>query len=410
MNSFLTVLKFEMMHYLKNKVFVISTLVLVLLVSIGLTVPTIMEMFEGAEDEPGIEKPAEDQDQYGLYDPNGVVEDFEFLNNQFYLGNLQVVSDQKTLESKVSSGDFEAGYFIKDSLTYEYVVLNKEMTDQGAQGFEYAYTKLFQKQGFEQRGVEYSEVEPLIQPTFNSDIQILGKDSAGNYGYTYVMVFGLYMVIIMYGQLIATSVASEKSNRTMELLVTSTKSTYLIFGKVLSGAFAGIIQFALILGAGKIAYTLNAKAWDGFLDFLFDIPGTVILNFSIFGILGYLFFAFIYGALGALVSKTEDVSASATPITIIFVAVFMVAILGMNDTSSLMLKIASFIPFSSFLAMFVRISMGEVTTIEVVISLTILAVSTFGVGFIGSKIYRMGTLMYGNPVKIKDIPKILKSQ
>jgi ABC-2 type transport system permease protein len=409
MSSFLTVLKFEMMHYFKNKVFVISTLVLVLLVSIGLTVPTIMEMFD-KEETPGVEKPAEDQAQYGLYDPNDVVDDLEFLNDQFYLGHLQKVTDLNTLESKVESGDFQAGYSIKEPLTYDYVVLNKEMTDQGAQGFEFAYTKLYQKQGFEKRGVEYSEVEPLLQPNFNYNVEILGKDSAGNYGYTYVLVFGLYMVIIMYGQLIATSVASEKSNRTMELLVTSTKSTYLIFGKVLSGAVAGIIQFGLIIGVGRLVYALNAKAWDGFLDFLFDIPATVLLNFSVFGILGYLFFAFIYGALGALVSKTEDVSASATPITIIFVAVFMISIIGMNDTSSLMLKIASFIPFSSFLAMFVRISMGEVTTIEVIISLTILAVSTFAVGFIGAKIYRMGTLMYGNPVKLKDIPKIMKSQ
>jgi len=268
----------------------------------------------------------------------------------------------------------------------------------------------YQLQGFNAMGIDFDSVSSLVKPHFQYDVNVLGTNSADNYWYTYVLVFGLYMIIILYGQLIATSVASEKSNRTMELLVTSTKSTYLIFGKVISGAIAGIIQVGLILGVGKVFYIINGDAWDGKLDLLFDIPVEVLLNFSVFGILGYLFFAFIYGALGALVSKTEDVSASATPVTIIFVAVFMIALMGMNDTSSLILKIASFVPFSSFLAMFVRISMGEVTSIEVAISLTLLVVSTFGIGILASRIYRMGTLMYGNPVKLKDIPKIMKSQ
>jgi ABC-2 type transport system permease protein len=143
---------------------------------------------------------------------------------------------------------------------------------------------------------------------------------------------------------------------------------------------------------------------------VFKIPGDVLLQFAAFGILGYLFFTFIFGALGALVSKTEDVNASATPVTMIFVIVFFIALTGMQNTEGLVLKIASFVPFSSFLAMFVRVSMGTVAWYEVAISLAILALSTYAVGIFASRIYRMGTLMYGNPVKVKDIPKILKSQ
>lgn len=406
MKNFLTVLKFEMFHYFKNKVFIISTIILIALISIGLTIPTIMDMFEddaseGSNDDTAI---------YGFYDPEGFIEDFEFLDNNFYLGDLNLYDSEALLREDVLNGEIMGAYAMMSPTKYEYILLNNEMSDQGVGAFENAYTYSYQKQGFEALGVDFEEVVSLVRPEFDNEVSILGKDSAKNYLYTYVLVFGLYMVIIMYGQLIATSVASEKSNRTMELLVTSTKSSYLIFGKVISGALAGIIQVGGVIAAGKISYMLNAKAWDGDLDFLFDIPGEVLLSFSVFGILGYLMFAFVFGALGALVSKTEDVSASATPVTIIFVIVFMIAMMGMSDTSSIILKIASFVPVSSFLAMFVRISMGAVSNIEIAISLVILAASTFGVGILASRIYRMGTLMYGNPVKLKDIPKIMKSQ
>ena len=156
-----------------------------------------------------------------------------------------------------------------------------------------------------------------------------------------------------------------------------------------------------------IAYRLNATAWDNNLDFVFNIPSNILFAFSAFGILGYLFFLFIYGALGALVSRTEDVSASATPVTFMFIAVFFIAVMGMQNTQGIVLKVASFVPFSSFMAMFVRVSMGTVSTIEVLISLGILLLTTGITGVLAAKIYRMGTLMYGNPVKLKHAIKLL---
>lgn len=408
MKGFRTVLKFEIMHYFKNKAFVITTTLLVVLILGALSIPTIMDLVKSGDGEAsgGTEEVA----LYGLYDPQGAIKAIDRLQAEFPAGELVSVDSEDALNEKVLSGEFTAGYHIIEPMRYDYVVVNNEMFDRGGGPFEYAYQKVYQYEQFEAKGISYEDVEAIVYPEITSGVQVLGKDSAQNYLYTYILVFGLYFMIIMYGQLIATSVASEKSNRTMELLVTSTKSTHLIFGKVIGGAIAGAIQFGLLIGAMKIGYALNAKAWDGGLDFLLNIPGETLLQFSLFGIFGYLFYAFIYGALGALVSRTEDVGASATPITLIFVAVFMVSIMGMQNTESLVLKVASFIPFSSFMAMFVRISMGSVSTVAVVFSLVLLAVSTLFIGWIGAKIYRMGTLMYGNPVKIKDIYKVMKSQ
>lgn len=416
MKNFLTVLKFELMNFMKNKTFIISTLIICLVLVVVVSIPTIKNTFFNSTDDgevsDGVDNEVVDMGdgKYGYLDNTNGQVDKETLKENFHAGELIIVKDLKELEEKVNSGEFDAGYILKSPEEFEYVVINNQMMDFKSSYFEEALITTIRIDGFSERGIDYGQVADLVHPMVVSETRVLGKDSVRNYMYTYILVFGLYFMIMLYGQLIATSVASEKSNRAMEVLVTSTKTSYLIFGKVLGGALAGVIQFGLVLLTGGIAYKLNASAWDNALDFIFKIPGSVLLAFSVFGILGYLFFAFIYGALGALVSRTEDISASATPITMVFIAVFMVSVLGMQNTDGLILKIASIVPFSSFMAMFVRVSMGSVSNLEVIVSLGLLAGTTCLIGILASRIYRAGTLMYGNRVKLKDVFKLLKSQ
>ncbi len=79
----------------------------------------------------------------------------------------------------------------------------------------------------------------------------------------------------------------------------------------------------------------------------------------------------------------------------------------MQNIEGLLIKVASFIPFSSFMAMFVRVSMGTVSNFEVILSLGILTLSTVAIGLLASKIYRLGTLMYGNPIKLTHALKLI---
>lgn len=410
MREFFIVLKFEFLNFVKNKAFIISTIVLSVLIIMGLLIPNIQDTFFGGsdiEDDTSTEI-QEDLGSFGYIDQTDGKVDIEVLKQNFQAGNLKEFSSSEKLEKEVDSGDIEAGYIIEEPLKYKHIIENNEMIGFGSNMFEASLAETYRMGEFENAGIDYSEIKGLISPEIQSDTVVLGKDSANNFLYTYILIFGLYFVIIMYGQLIASGVASEKSNRAMEVLVTSTDSKNLIFGKVIGGALAGFTQFFVVIATGMIVYNFNSTAWDNSLDFLFKIPGDVLLNFAVFGILGYLFYAFIYGALGALVSRTEDISASATPITIVFVGVFFIAMTGMQNTEGIILKIASFVPFSSFMAMFVRVSMGSVKLWEVVLSLGILLLSTILIGILASKIYRMGTLRYGNPIKLRDALKGLK--
>ena len=409
MRNFWIVLKFELLNFMKNKTFIVSTVIICLLLSVGLSIPTIRDTFFSSPEEVIVDPGHTDTvyTMFGYVNKDGAIDNVDELEKGYYFGKLVEFDSQEELEKSIRSGEVESGYIIESPTKYQHIVLNNEITGSNSYYFGEALRTAYRIRGFEERGIDYSTVEELISIGLEIDTKILGTDSAGNYLYTYILVFGLYFIILIYGQLVAVSVASEKSNRAMEVLITSTDSMNLIFGKVIGGALAGIMQFGLVISTGMIAYKLNAVAWDNSLDFIFKIPGNVLLQFSAFGILGYLFYVFIYGALGALVSRTEDVNTSATPISMVFIAVFFISVMGMQHTQGVLLKVASYVPLSSFMAMFVRVSMGTVSTVEVLISLSILAITTGIIGLLASKIYRMGTLMYGNPVKLKHAFKLI---
>ena len=148
------------------------------------------------------------------------------------------------------------------------------------------------------------------------------------------------------------------------------------------------------------------EAWGGLLDFLFDIPTNVLVIYAVFAVLSYLLYAFIFGMLGALVSKTEDISKSSSPVLMIYIVSFMIAIFGMtSDSNSIVMKVASYVPFTSGNAMFVRVAMGSVPAWEVIISVVLLVVSCVIAGVLAAKIFRFGTLHYGNPIKFKTALK-----
>lgn len=109
--------------------------------------------------------------------------------------------------------------------------------------------------------------------------------------------------------------------------------------------------------------------------------------------------------LGALVSKTEDISKSSMPVLMIYIVSFFIAIFGMTDSNSMLMKVASYIPFTSGNAMFVRASMGSVELWEVLLSGGILAASCVVAGVLAAKIFRFGTLHYGNPIKFRTALK-----
>ena len=415
MKQFLTVLKFELNNYFKNKSFVLTTIVLMVLAAGIIALPgLLMGRDDSSSVSGGAESGAAAEETDGtvaLFDKNGNISDPAAFGEAMGMNIEWVIcTDSAQVEDAVNEGNAEAGFIVEDLLHYTYVVENRSMSDTLQSAFSQAAAMSWRAQTLTEEGLDPAEIESLYQVQPQYETQILGKDSAGSYAYTYMLIMILYFLLIFYGQMIATSVTSEKSNRAIEILVTSVDSNSLIFGKVLAGAIAGLIQCVLILGSAVGTYQIFRESWGGLLDNVFDIPVPVWAAFGVFGMMGYLLYAFCFGMLGALVSKTEDISKASMPVLMIYIISFFIAIMGLNDSNSLLVRVASFIPFTSSNGMLIRISMGSVEMWEIIVSGALLAVFCVGAGILAAKIFRFGTLMYGNPIKFTTALKKIREK
>lgn len=417
MKKFLTVLQYELKNYFKNKSYMISTIFLIALVGIGMFLPRFFDMSEllGTSQKNESEQNVSESDQAVsesrnmiIYDKIGNLSDMAILKSVFKDVKWQVAANVEEVKDSVKEKKSEAGFVVQSVEEYDYYIYDKSMSDSNSYEFNTVMSTISQINYCAEKGLNYSETASAFNPKISANEEILGKDMTQNYWYCYILVIIIFMAIIIYGIMIATSVTQEKSNRTIEVLITSTNPNSLLFGKVIAGAIASLLQIGAILCIAVFSYRLNQDAWGNKLDMILAIPNSVLITFGLFGIGGFLFYAFIYGAMGALVSKTEDINKSAGSVQMIIMIVYFVVLLQLSNVNGIAIKIASFLPFSSYSAMFARVAMGTVSTWEIALSFLILVVSIILVGMLGAKIYRMGTLRYGNPIKLSNALKSLK--
>lgn len=416
MKRFMIVLKYELKEYFTNKVFMGLTVALVLVGIVLLFLPRFVDMsgFTGVDasgDKVSTEETAsEGEKEILLYvDQAGVVRP-ELLGELFPHADWQEAADVDALRARLEAQEAAAGFVVTGADSYEYYVFNKTLTDSNAAVFEQAMKLFYRMDYCLEKGWDLEEIASMYDVPITVTEQILNKDSESNYWYCYMLVIIVFMLIVYYGQMIAVSVTNEKSNRAIEVLVTSTSADSLLFGKVIAGAIAGVFQMGAILGAVLIAYQVNRDQWGGMLDMFLHVPGEVLLAFAFFGLGGYLFYAFLYGAMGALVSKTEDISKSVSGLMVVVMGVYFFSLVQLTNVDGTVIKVLSFLPISSYSTMFARVAMGNVAIWEILASFLLLAVSIVGTGLLGAKLYRMGTLRYGNPIKIGTALKSLRNK
>ena len=143
---------------------------------------------------------------------------------------------------------------------------------------------------------------------------------------------------------------------------------------------------------------------------VFDMPPDRLVYMLIFFVLGFFIYAFMFGAIGSTASKLEDINTSVMPVTLLFVAGFIVVMMSMSNgnVDSLLMRVCSYVPFLSPMAMFTRIAMSTVPFYEIAISIGVLIGSVVAIGVISAKIYRVGVLLYGTTPKIGSILKAMK--
>ena len=414
MKQFGKILKFELKGYLKNKIFVGFTIFLVVAIAIGMFIPNIISAIKS--DDSGTTTPtdlptmlvyAEDESLASIVK--------EYFGKAFDRYNVKLAEGSiDEMKNEIVSGEAECAFVINSASSYTYYVNNLSMYDSNTSIADTVLQEVYRINAMLQNGLTIEQAGQIMSVQIEKSTETLGKDQVQNFLYTYIMIFALYMVILLYGQMVATNVATEKSSRAMEVLVTSANPTSMMFGKVLASCIAGFSQLVLVFGTAIILYNVNKKSLSNpLIASVFDIPIELFIYLIVFFVLGFLIYAFMFGAIGSTASKLEDINTSSMPITFLFVIAFMVVMFSMSSGSvdNTAMLLCSYIPFTSPMAMFTRICMSTVAWYEIAVSIVILVASTIGIGVLSAKIYRVGVLLYGTPPKLDTILKtVFKKQ
>ncbi|MEG2720060.1 MAG: ABC transporter permease, partial [Oscillospiraceae bacterium] len=358
MKQFKTIFAFEYGSYGKNKVFVGLTAVLLIVMAVVLFFPRFSS--STGIGVPDITKAP--SKNIAVCDKSGVYSDmtFEYLKNGLENEKLTAVTcSEEELKLKVQSGEFNSAILLESPVKYKYIVENSGITDMTTMKVDGILASNQRVMELSKLGINENDINSIMSIGVESELVITGKDQSQSFFYTYILMFLLYIAVLMYGQFVAQSVAVEKSSRAMELLITSAKPINLMFGKVLGAGAAGFTQLVLLLGGAYTFYSLNKSYWADniVVKSIFGMPLSMLLYTILFFVLGYFLYSFMYGALASLASRLEDINTLTMPITFMMITSFMITIFSMiNNVDSPIMKVASFIPFTSPMAMFTRIA------------------------------------------------------
>lgn len=426
MSKLNTVIRFTFLNKIKTKSFLITTLVLVLLVSIGMNIPYFIDKFSGGEQGPasvGVMEASQ---------PEIVASLEAYLQKQGEFGfTLQKFAgeNEEALRAELKAGNID-GYlkFNQDGQsafpTVSYIS-NKDDIPQSVNSSLQAALQSVKAEVITKGTLSEEQLAALTAPVFIDPVKLdaSGANASANEAETeagpapinYIVVYALvilfFMIIMMTGNMIAAEVTAEKSSRIMEILITSVSPLTQMFGKIIGMLYIGLLQIFIFAGVIGINMSLpHNQSVLGSLNLnLADINLTVLVLGLIYFVLGYLLYATLFAAIGSLVSRTEELGQAIMPITMLSLAAFYIGIFSLSAPNSLLLKISNFIPFFSPVSMIVRAGLGDTPVWEIAASLVILAVSILFFGWLAAKIYRTGVLLYGKRPTMKELRKAMRA-
>ena len=295
-------------------------------------------------------------------------------------------------------------------------------------------------ENFRLTGIDVNEVNSskiyinLFQESFD------GKETTRVDGLVKLM-FGfflgllLYFFIFAYGGMIMMSVMEEKTNRIIEIIISSVKPFHLMTGKIIGVSLAALTQvliwgamffvfsyiFSVVFGISTSYETgdliLSTEGNNGLSSFALEmisafmnLPLTnIFIAFIMYFLGGYFLYASMFAAVGAAIDNQADAQQFMLPVTLLVIIALYVGILTVpEDPNGIVAQIFSYIPFTSPIFMLMRIPNG-VPVYEQILSLTVLYSSVVFMIWIGAKIYRIGILMYGKKVTYGELIKWLRS-
>lgn len=412
MSSVKLIIAREYLERVKRKSFIITTLLTPLLMLLLMAAPTLIMLFSSPEER-----------KIAVIDDSGVIAP-QLRSTE----ELTFVNVNEPLDSLRDNGSYESILVLSSGIVDEKEP-SATLYTRGASSI--MTEELISGQisdAIEGQRIKAYDIENLRQilDEVQTDVHLStvridkGEESETSSIVSYimglVMDMMLYMFILIYGQMVMTSIIEEKNNRVLEIVVSSVNPTSLMLGKIVGIGLVAITQIVIwgCLLAIASAWALPSlaaiatKAGDPEVTGMMSQLGNPAWLASLFGWLvvffigGYLFYSAIWASIGSSVDNIQDASQLSSIATVPVIIGIVCSMSIIQDPDSTMAVWVSMIPFTSPMAMMSRLPFG-VPLWQTLTSVVLLYASFFALIWLAAKIYRVGIFMYGKKPSVADL-------
>lgn len=418
----------EYSERVSKKSFIISTILMPLLMLGLMIAPALITIFSTA-----------DTKTIAVIDNSKVIAQNLKSNDEINYISLDI-----PLDSALANADIDGVLLIEESILTSSTGVSLYTNEASSLTIEQNITSQIENTIEEQRLKNYDieNLEEILDAvkanvslqTFRNDQEAGSNASSSFLSYIIgtIMTFMLYIFLLLYGQMVMTSIIEEKNNRVLEIVVSSIKPAQLMMGKIIGIGLVAVTQvliWAALISviSGSILPALlptevmaevtafnngtidiNTATNDADLLHALSVLGNVGYILSIFGYLmlfligGFLFYSSIYAAIGSAVDNIQDAGQFQSIVVFPIIIGLILSMTVVNDPNSTLATIMSMIPFTTPMVMMARIPFG-IATWEIIVSLVLLYISFLFMVWVAAKIYRVGIFMYGKKPSIKDL-------
>ncbi|MCA9756105.1 MAG: ABC transporter permease [Candidatus Eisenbacteria bacterium] len=264
-------------------------------------------------------------------------------------------------------------------------------------------------------GLPAEEVEALVKPTRFSTFRVgeggeTSEDSGQTFALAYIFAFIFYLLLVISGITAMRATLEEKTARTAELMISSVRPFHLMGGKILGITGMSLTQIAIWFLSGAILLQ-QGKSLPGqiasvaeLIDSVSPSPAVIVVFFTFF-VLGFLFYSGLFVSVGAMVNSETEAQNLQTPVTMPIIIAFMMMFLGIRSPDGSLTTILSMVPFFSPILMTVRACVIMPPLWQILLSAGILVAGAWVSIWIAARIFRVGLLMYG---KKPNLPELIK--
>ncbi len=408
MGKLLKIIRMEFRLTAANKVFIVLTILGPFLIAAVTILPSLLTMSGGAMGAP-ITKIA----LLGA-DPRFVQE----ISPAFTQSRIEVSAAEGTpdqMDAEVLAGAYD-GYLIvptglSDVTRLEYV--SKNAADFRVVGIlQGVIGQAIVAQRLVKAGIPASQVSTLTQSPAFQTRQLTQSGEKKNSDFLTVLMTGLmlamllYMTVLLYGQVIGRSVLTEKTNKTVEIMLSSVRPMQLLFGKILGKALASLLQYGIWVGISAVVLKLIGPRLGVSIGFGLSIGTLGYL--VVFFLLAFFLYCSLYAALGAASEDEQHLGQLAWPVIIFLVIpVVMISPIISNPQAPFIVGLSLF-PLTAPIVMFLRIVVGAAKPVEILVSVGLILLTTAGVIWLSAKIFRVGILMTGKRFKFGEVLRLAR--